>query len=77
VRRNSCDDNFLVTVRHPTYNPELAPSDFRLFGHVKTSLADGVSNDVDELLEAVVEFLSKIQPSELHLVFRPEIERVT
>jgi hypothetical protein len=54
----------------------LAPSDFWLFGHVKRFLVCRVFNDADELLEAVIEFLNEIQPSELRLVFHHWIERV-
>jgi hypothetical protein len=46
----------------------LAPSDFWLFRHIKTFLADCVFNDGDELLEAVIEFVNGIQPFELQLV---------
>jgi hypothetical protein len=31
-------ENHIGRVPHPLYNPNLAPSDFWLFGHVKTSL---------------------------------------
>jgi hypothetical protein len=47
----------------------LAPSDFWLFGHIKTSVAGRVFNHADELLEAVIEFLNDMKPSELQLVF--------
>jgi hypothetical protein len=33
------DENSLVTVPRPPSSPDLASSDFWLFGHVKTSLA--------------------------------------
>jgi hypothetical protein len=65
-----------MTVPHPPYSSDLALSDFWLFGHIKTSLAARVFNDADELLEAVIEFLNKIQPSELQLVFHHWIVRV-
>jgi hypothetical protein len=53
----------------------LAPSDFWLSCHIKTSLADCVFNDVDELLEAVVEFLNDIWPPESQFGFHHWIER--
>jgi hypothetical protein len=62
------DGNSLVPVPHPPYSSDLAPSDLPLFGHIKTSLRDRVFNDVDELLEAFIEFLNEIKPSELQLV---------
>jgi hypothetical protein len=51
----------------------LTPSDFWLFGHIKTSLAGRAFNAVEKLLEDVTEFLIEIQPSELH-VFRHWME---
>jgi hypothetical protein len=54
--QNSFDENSLVTVPHPPFSSDLAPSDFWLFGHMKISLAGPVFNDVDELLEVVIEF---------------------
>jgi hypothetical protein len=50
------DEDSLVVIPHLPYIPDLAPSDFWLFGHVKTSLAGRAFNDIDELLEAVIEF---------------------
>jgi histone-lysine N-methyltransferase SETMAR len=70
------DGNSLVAVPHPPYNPDLAPSDFWLFRHIKIFRAGRVFNDADELLEAVIEFLNEIQPSELQVVFHHSIERV-
>jgi hypothetical protein len=59
----------MKTVLHLTYSPDLTPSDFWLFGHIKTSLAGPVFNDANQLLEAVTELLNVKQPSELQLVF--------
>jgi hypothetical protein len=38
---------------HPPYSPDLAPSDFDLFGHVKKCLASLSFEDADQLLAAV------------------------
>jgi hypothetical protein len=65
------DENSLVTVPHPPYSPDLAPSDFWVFGHIKTSVVDCGFNDADELVEAVIRFLNEIQLSEWQLVFTP------
>jgi hypothetical protein len=53
----------------------MAPSDFRFLGHIKTSLAGRVFNNIDELLEKVIEVLIEIQPFELQF-FHQWIERV-
>jgi hypothetical protein len=38
---------------HPPYFPDLAPSDFYLFGYVKMCLAGLLFEDVDQFLAAV------------------------
>jgi hypothetical protein len=70
------DGNSLVTVLRPSYSPDLALSDFWLFGHVKTSLAGRVFNDTDEFVESVIQLLNENQHSELQLVSQHWIERV-
>jgi hypothetical protein len=50
------NEYFLVIVPHLPCSPDLAPSDFWLFDHIKTFLAGCVVNAIDELLEAVIEF---------------------
>jgi hypothetical protein len=54
----------------------LAQSHFWLFGQMKTSLADRVFNDIDELSEAIIEFMNEIHLSELQLVFHHWIEQI-
>jgi hypothetical protein len=75
--KQCCDENSLVTVLQPVYSLDLAPSDFRVLGHIKTSLAGRVFNDGYELFEGVVEFLNEIQASELQFVFHCWTERIT
>jgi hypothetical protein len=67
--QNSLDENSHVVVPLPPDSPDLELSDFWLFDHIKTSLACREFNHADELLEAVIQFLNEIQPSELQLVF--------
>jgi histone-lysine N-methyltransferase SETMAR len=63
-------------VPQPAYSPELAPSDFWLFGHLKNSLAGRMFDDPEELWDGITSFLEKVQPSELHVVFSHWVERV-
>jgi hypothetical protein len=65
--------NSLFTVPHLPCSLDLAPSDFWPFGHIKTSFGGPVFDDVDELREAVIEFLNEIQPSELQPVFTTRV----
>jgi histone-lysine N-methyltransferase SETMAR len=68
-------ENHIGHVPHPPYSPNLAPSDFWLFGHVKTSLVCQTFDDPEQLLEAITEFLNEIQPPEV-AVFSHWVERV-
>jgi histone-lysine N-methyltransferase SETMAR len=68
-------ENHTERVIHPPYSLNLAPSDFWLFGHVKTSLVGQIFDDPEQLLEAITEFLNEIQPPEVVTVFRHWVER--
>jgi hypothetical protein len=70
------DEISLVTFPHPLYSPDLALSDFWLFGHIKSLHAGRVFSDADGLLEALIEFLNEVQPSELQPLFYDWIKRV-
>jgi hypothetical protein len=35
---NFCAENSIIRAPHPPYSPDLTPSDFWLFGHMKTAL---------------------------------------
>jgi hypothetical protein len=75
-QNNFVNGDSLVTIPHSPYSLDLAPSDFWLFGHIKTTLAGRLFNDADELREAAIEFFKEIQPSELQFVFHHWTERV-
>jgi histone-lysine N-methyltransferase SETMAR len=49
-------ENHIGCVPHPPHSPDLAPLDFWLFGHVKTSLAGQTFDEPEQLLEAASEF---------------------
>jgi hypothetical protein len=54
---------------HPPYSPDLAPSDFHLFGYVKRCLARLLFEDADQLLAAVEGVLEGIEKGTLQAVF--------
>jgi transposase len=62
-------ENQIGRVPHPPYSPDLALSDFWLFGHVKTSLVGQAFDEPEQLLEAITEFLNEIQLPEVVAVF--------
>jgi hypothetical protein len=65
-------ENQLLHFSHPPYSPDLALSDFWLFGYIKTGLAGRDFADPEELLElleGVREFLEGTPAVELTAVF--------
>ena len=55
---------------HPPYSPDIAPSDFFLFGFIKDKLKGNSFNKPDEVFEAVNEILAKISHETLIKVFK-------
>lgn len=54
---------------HPPYSPDLAPSDFYLFGKIKKQLEGLKFNSKEELFEKLIEILNKITKDERYSVF--------
>jgi hypothetical protein len=67
--------NEIVRVPHPTYGPDLAQSNFWLFGHMKAAFGAQQFGRPDDLLSCIQTFLEQIPRSELELVFHHWIER--
>jgi hypothetical protein len=55
------NENRMKSAPHPPYSPDLTPSDFYLFGHVKRCLAGLSFEDADQLLAAVEGVLADIE----------------
>jgi hypothetical protein len=55
------NENRMKSAPRPLYSPDLAPSDFYLFGYVKRCLAGLSFEDADQLLEAVEGVLEGIE----------------
>jgi hypothetical protein len=65
VRRSKRANEFFeanrtVRVPQPPCSPDLAPSDFWLFGNLKESLAGQTFDDPEELFDAIIDFLEAI-----------------
>jgi hypothetical protein len=54
---------------HPPFSPDLAPSDFYLFGRVKTALMGVTFEDDNQLFQDVMDVLRRIPRNELEAVF--------
>ena len=60
---------------HPAYSPDVAPSDFPLFGFLEEKLKGHQFNDIDELEEALYEILNSISVDQRKSVFLHWIQR--
>jgi len=63
-------------LKHPSYSPDIAPSDFFLFGYIKDQLKNTEFETTDELIEAVQNILSEVPPELLSKVFENWAERL-
>lgn len=63
--KNFASKNILKFCPHPAFSPDLAPSDFYLFGKVKHLLQGKEFESEEELFEAIIEILNDISKDEL------------
>jgi transposase len=68
-RRTFCEENGLRLTPHPPYSPDLASSDFFLFGYVKERLKGMVFPSYEELLEVIGEVVTGTELETLTAVF--------
>jgi hypothetical protein len=66
---NFCEESGLRLAPHPSYSPDLAPSDFFLFGYVKERLKAMVFPLYEELLDTIGEVVTGIESETLTAVF--------
>jgi histone-lysine N-methyltransferase SETMAR len=66
----------MVKAANPPYSPDLAPSDFSLFGHVKGLLRGESFEAGERLLSAVEGILSSLEKSILTKVFLEWMKRL-
>jgi hypothetical protein len=71
-----CTETGLGLATHRPYSPDLALSDFFLFGHVKYSLHAMAFASHEEFLTAIGEMMTDIPKEPLHPVFDHWIERL-
>jgi transposase len=71
-----CEENGLRPALHPPYSPDLAPSDFFLFGYVKERLKGTVCPSYEELLDVIGEVVTGIESETLIAVFEHWMERL-
>jgi histone-lysine N-methyltransferase SETMAR len=71
-----CTENRLRPAVHPPYSPDLAPSDFFLFGHLTHLLHGAIFASREELLAAVHKIVAGIPQETLHGGFQHWVERL-
>lgn len=67
--------NHIIRIPHPPYSPDLAPSDFFLFGYIKNKLAGRSFDSPTDLFEAIIEIVNSIPKETFDKVFKSWIER--
>jgi hypothetical protein len=73
---NFCEENRLRFALHPSYSPDLAQSDFFLFGYVKERLKGMMFPSYEELLDTIGEVVTGIESETLTAVFEHWMERL-
>jgi hypothetical protein len=74
--RTFCEENGLPLAPHPPHSPDLALSDFFLFGYVKERLKGIVFPSYEELFNAIGEVVTGIESDTLTTVFEHWMERL-
>jgi hypothetical protein len=70
------DENRLRLAPHPPYSPDLAPSDFFLFGYAKKCFKGMAFPSHEESLDAIGEVVTGIKSETLSAVFERWMERL-
>jgi transposase len=73
---NFFQENHLGMAPHPPYSPDLAPSDFFLFGHVKHVLEGAEFPSEKDLLAAIHSVLSNMTGDTLRAIFAKWVGRL-
>jgi hypothetical protein len=71
-----CEENGLRLAPHPPCSPDLAPSDYFMFGYVKERLEGMMFPSYEELLDTISEVVTGIESETLIAVFDHWIERL-
>jgi histone-lysine N-methyltransferase SETMAR len=69
------NENRIKSAPHPSYSPDLAPSDFYLFGDVRRCFAGLSFEDADQLLAAVEGARDGIEKKTLQVVLLEWMDR--
>jgi hypothetical protein len=70
-------EHHMIRLKHPSYSPDLAPSDFYLFSTIKERLTDIQMVGEEDVFDQLRELLNEIAVRELTKVFSTWIKRPT
>jgi histone-lysine N-methyltransferase SETMAR len=70
------DSHRMRRTLQPPFSPDLAPSDFYLFGKLKTTLMGSVFENEQELLDGIIKILDQITRDELESAFEKWVARL-
>jgi hypothetical protein len=59
---------------HPVHSPDIAPSDFFLFGYIKRKMSEYNCESRQDVLKIIAEFFSQINKARLISVFESWIQ---
>jgi hypothetical protein len=76
VANNFFAQEDLLRLPHPPYSPDLAPSDFWLFGHLKTKLAEWKFKSAGDLYVPIHHLMGQIPAKTLRVAFDEWVRRV-
>lgn len=75
ISRTTIEDAGLVRLDHPPYSPDLAPSDFWLFNHLKKHLRGKLFTDKEDLRNCVEHFFRECSPNFFENAFLELVKR--
>ena len=76
IVRQFMQQNGFAVAPHPAYSPDLAPSDFYLFGALKSRITGRVFASSDEIIEWITREFQRISPDELERAFQEWKQRL-
>ena len=74
--RTKLAEKHIILLPHPAYSPDVAPSDFFLFGYLKDRLQGATFQCSDELLRAITDLIASIPQETLDRVFDEWMHRL-
>jgi transposase len=63
VATKAIEDSGFSTILHPPYNPDLSPSDYKLFNALKSALSGKKFEETDDLKDFVNDWFGELSPS--------------